>query len=182
MRDLEDEAAGLSRRAFLKCSSGAVLSLVAMNACASAEYIARLANGKSSVSYESWQDIYRKQWRWDTVSWGSHNNQCLPASCTFRVYSRGGLVWREEQAAISHASSAQYPDFNPLGCQKGCGVHSESHDTMLIGTPRAYTWPWTTGNSVTSFSWARRIRPVSGTCESISRRHDPERRVGAHEH
>jgi DMSO reductase family type II enzyme molybdopterin subunit len=77
----------------------------------------------AAVRYGSWEDVYRDEWRWDAVHWGSHTNQCAPGGCSFRVYSRDGVVWREEQAARTEASNPAYPDFNPQGCQKGCGFH-----------------------------------------------------------
>lgn len=67
------------------------------------------------------------------VSWGSHTNQCAPGGCSFRVYSRAGVVWREEQTARSDACGDGYPDYNPQGCQKGCGFHFtlQSGDRVL---------------------------------------------------
>jgi len=116
---------GVNRRDFIKIgSAGTGLSLMALNGFASESFLADLASGQSRIDYDSWEDVYRNQWQWDDISWGSHNNQCLPAGCSFRVYSKNGIVWREEQTAKAHASNDNYPDFNPLGCQKGCGFHS----------------------------------------------------------
>ncbi|MCP4038955.1 MAG: molybdopterin-dependent oxidoreductase [bacterium] len=100
---------------------------------------AQSATGRPpAADYDSWQDIYRDQWRWDKVSWGSHTNQCAPGGCSFRVYSREGVVWREEQTARSDACSDAYPDFNPQGCQKGCGFHFslQSGDRVLYPLKR----------------------------------------------
>jgi anaerobic selenocysteine-containing dehydrogenase len=80
------------------------------------------AAGRGPV-YDAWEDVYRGEWRWDRVTWGSHTNQCFPGGCSFHVYSRDGVVWREEQSATTEACSPEYPDFNPQGCQKGCGFH-----------------------------------------------------------
>jgi len=115
----------LPRRDFLKLGGGAVgLSLVTLNGAASESFLSDVRDGKANISYSSWEDVYVKQWDWDAVTWGSHNNQCLPAACSFRVYSRNGVVWREEQHANSDACSDEYPDFNPMGCQKGCAFHN----------------------------------------------------------
>ncbi len=45
--------------------------------------------------YRTWEDLYRQQWRWDGVVWGSHCVDCYPGNCPFRVYVKGGLVLRE---------------------------------------------------------------------------------------
>ena len=114
----------LPRRDFMKLGGGAVgLSLVTLNGYASKSFLSDVGTGKANISYNSWEDVYTKQWDWDAITWGSHNNQCLPAACSFRVYSRNGVVWREEQHANSPACSDEYPDFNPMGCQKGCAFH-----------------------------------------------------------
>lgn len=122
---MKEHTATLPRRDFLKLSGGAAgLSLASLSGCASPSFISNLVNGKANIAYSSWEDIYAKEWHWDKVSWGSHNNQCLPAACSFRVYSRNGIVWREEQNAQSDASNDAYPDYNPMGCQKGCAFHN----------------------------------------------------------
>jgi len=121
---MSNDKVTLPRRDFMKLSGGAVgLSLVTMNSFASQSFLSDVSAGKSKLSYNSWEDVYIKEWNWDAISWGSHNNQCLPAACSFRVYSRNGVVWREEQHANSDACSDEYPDWNPMGCQKGCAFH-----------------------------------------------------------
>jgi DMSO reductase family type II enzyme molybdopterin subunit len=75
------------------------------------------------VSYETWGDIYRDEWTWDRITFGSHTNGCSPGGCPFYVYSKNGVVWREEQIARNDASDPKYADYNPLGCQKGCSFH-----------------------------------------------------------
>jgi DMSO reductase family type II enzyme molybdopterin subunit len=118
------QPSGLRRRDFLKAAGAMGISLGLFHLkgappAAAAEPVA----ADSASSYRSWEDLYRDEWRWDQVRWGSHTNQCAPGGCSFRVYSRDGVVWREEQTARSGASHPDYPDYNPQGCQKGCGFH-----------------------------------------------------------
>jgi len=123
----KDTKNGLSRRSFLKTSTAGVLSLTVLDRCLSGSFVkGALASTPTNEAqaYKSWDDIYRNIWQWDKVTWGCHTNQCLPASCSFRVYSKNGMVWREEQAAKADSANPDYPDFNPLGCQKGCGFHN----------------------------------------------------------
>jgi DMSO reductase family type II enzyme molybdopterin subunit len=67
----------------------------------------------------SWEDRYRDMWKWDRVTWGSHAVDCYPTNCPFRVYSKDGLVLREEQAGTFPTIEEGVPDMNPAGCQKG---------------------------------------------------------------
>ncbi|MHB8375847.1 MAG: molybdopterin-dependent oxidoreductase [Dehalococcoidia bacterium] len=62
---------------------------------------------------------YRDQIQWDRVHWGTHCVDCYPGNCPMRVFTRGGKVWREEQAGTFDVIEPGVPDFNPMGCQKG---------------------------------------------------------------
>ena len=66
-----------------------------------------------------WEDRYRDMWKWDRVTWGSHAVDCYPTNCPFRVYSKDGVVLREEQAGTFPTIEEGVPDMNPAGCQKG---------------------------------------------------------------
>ncbi len=126
----------VGRRSFLKLTGGGLtLSLVHLKTAYSPVFASEVSEGTVSLNYASWQDIYRKEWHWDTVTWGSHTNQCAPGGCSWRVYSRNGIVWREEQTAQSHAANENYPDFNPQGCQKGCGFH------QVLTAPERISYP-----------------------------------------
>ena len=77
-----------------------------------------------STTSAAWADAYRKRWRWDSVSWGSHAVDCYPGGCPWRVYVRDGKIVREEQAGSLPAIEPGIPDMNPMGCQKGaCWSH-----------------------------------------------------------
>jgi len=107
-------ATRVSRRQFVKAAGGLALSLS----------LSRLAPRSRSAleaapKYESFEDLYRTKWRWDKVTWGTHLVDCYPGSCLFRVYTKDGVVWREEQAALYPRIEPGVPDFNPRGCNKG---------------------------------------------------------------
>ena len=153
-REIPPAPAAISRRGFLKLGGGLGISLGLFHLTGFASR-ALAADGHREDEiprYDSWEDVYRNEWRWDRVSWGSHTNQCFPGGCSFHVHSRDGVVWREEQSAITEACSPEYPDFNPQGCQKGCGFHHAlaSPDRLLhpmrrIGARGEGRWqriPW----------------------------------------
>src|SRR3989304_5794005 len=94
--------------------------------------------------YRSWEDVYRRQWRWDKVAWGTHCVDCYPGNCPYRVYVKDGVVWREEQAGTYATVEEGVPDMNPMGCQKGAMwsqmlhapdpvLHSTSQDGFMGG-------------------------------------------------
>lgn len=133
---MKEEKTTLPRRDFLKLSGSAIgLTLATFNSSFSQTFVKNVSDGKANISYSSWEDVYIKEWHWDKISWGSHNNQCLPAACSFRVYSRNGVVWREEQTAQSDGSNDAYPDYNPMGCQKGCAFHNVLYSEERLRYP-----------------------------------------------
>ena len=73
----------------------------------------------ASEQSQGWADRYRDKWKWDKVTWGSHNVDCYPGGCPFRVYVRDGKIIREEQSGTLAVVQKGIPDMNPMGCQKG---------------------------------------------------------------
>ena len=72
----------------------------------------------------AWADRYRNKWTWDGVTWGSHEVDCYPGGCSFRVYTKNGKIIREEQSGHLPPVEPGIPDMNPMGCQKGaCWSH-----------------------------------------------------------
>lgn len=97
-------SAELDRRGFLKSAAALMGSLslpsFAMNAAAGAG-----AGTPAVPLYTSWQDVYRSQWSWDKVVRSTHHLNCwFQAHCSWDVYVKDGLVYREEQAGVSNIS------------------------------------------------------------------------------
>ena len=75
---------------------------------------------ETPIAYGDWRNIYRDKWRWDKVVKSSHFVNCwYQAHCSWNVYVKDGVVWREEQVARYEQTNADVPDPNPRGCQKG---------------------------------------------------------------
>ena len=68
------------------------------------------------VHYNDYSDIWREKWKWDKVVKGTHTRANCCAACSWDVYVRDGIAWREEQAAIYEPHRPDVPDFNPRGC------------------------------------------------------------------
>jgi DMSO reductase family type II enzyme molybdopterin subunit len=71
------------------------------------------------VRYLGPGDVWREQWRWDRVVKGTHNRANCISACSWNLFVKDGVVWREEQNAIYEPTRPDVPDFNPRGCQKG---------------------------------------------------------------
>ncbi len=72
-----------------------------------------------SIRYDDYSDIWREKWTWDKVVKGTHTRANCCDACSWDVYVRDGIAWREEQNAIYEPHRADVPDMNPRGCQKG---------------------------------------------------------------
>jgi len=119
---------GINRRTFLFGSGVFVLGLSLSNlSCKRTEKPSESVTkeGVSRPTYQSWQDVYRSHWTWDSISKGTHYVNCwYQGHCNWNVYVKEGVVFREEQVGTYPQTNPDVPDFNPRGCQKG-GCYSE---------------------------------------------------------
>ncbi|WP_353635439.1 molybdopterin-dependent oxidoreductase (plasmid) [Halobacterium sp. NMX12-1] len=118
-RDADD--AKLARRDFLKgAGASAVLGLTGLSAAddGAMNGLEVMDDPIGSYPYRDWEDLYREQWDWDSVSRSTHSVNCT-GSCSWNVYVKDGQVWREEQAGDYPQFDEDLPDPNPRGCNKG---------------------------------------------------------------
>ncbi len=117
----------VTRRRFLKGAAGATLLLCLRDLAWAREKgdgIEATQRSFAGYEYRSWEDLYRASWRWDRIVKGTHHRANCFSACSWDVYIKDGLVWREEQAHAYGQTNDSLPDFNPRGCQKG-GCYSE---------------------------------------------------------
>ncbi len=127
------------RRGFLKGTAAATGGLALPSFLVQA---AEIATGKTVPNYASWKDVYKQQWTWDKVVRSTHHLNCwYQAHCSWDVYVKDGLVYREEQAAEYPQVNAKLPDFNPRGCQKGGCFSERMYDPTRITHPMRRVGP-----------------------------------------
>ncbi|MBI4515022.1 MAG: molybdopterin-dependent oxidoreductase [Deltaproteobacteria bacterium] len=121
----------LSRRNFLRGAGAAAVSLTLANlefaSVLSGEAAAQTAGPVSLPglpNYRGWEDVFRQKWTWDKITKGTHTRTNCIAACSWNLYVKDGIVWREEQNTIYQPSHPTVPDMNPRGCQKG-GCYSQ---------------------------------------------------------
>lgn len=123
-----------SRRAFLGAATAVGGSLALPNFVIKAAEAAA-PNKLAIPAYTGWKDVYRSQWSWDRVVRSTHHLNCwYQAHCSWDIYVKDGLVYREEQAAEYEAVNDELPDFNPRGCNKG-GCAQRMYDPTRITHP-----------------------------------------------
>ncbi|MCP5067090.1 MAG: molybdopterin-dependent oxidoreductase [bacterium] len=90
----------------------------------------------SVPEYASWRDLYRQGFTWDSVHKSTHHINCwYQRGCSWNVYVKQGVVFREEQAATYEQTHAGVPDFNPRGCQKGACFSERMYDGSRLRFP-----------------------------------------------
>jgi anaerobic selenocysteine-containing dehydrogenase len=128
MSDSQVERGGAAtRRQFLKISGVATAAAAAGVAGLPLLHFRRSARAalsgtnpsRTAAKLESWEDLCRQRWTWDSIAKGSHGWANCRSACAWDLYVKDGIVVREEQSARYEASEAGVPDFNPRGCQKG---------------------------------------------------------------
>ncbi len=122
---------GISRRGFLIGAGAAgaaalTLGLYKLRPKKGLTYPPVPKSAAQPIAYGDWTDTYRAKWTWDRVVKGTHNRANCFSACSWNLYVKDGVVWREEQNAIYGPSRPDVPDFNPRGCQKGA-CHSDLH-------------------------------------------------------
>jgi DMSO reductase family type II enzyme molybdopterin subunit len=124
-----------TRRNFLKASGATTLAL----SLDSLGFLGGVAHATEKVfqkwKYNGWEDLHRDEWKWDKVTYGTHLVDCYPGNCLWRVYTRDGIVWREEQAGKYPVIDASGPDWNPRGCQKGCSFSNMMYNPDRVKYP-----------------------------------------------
>ena len=123
-----------SRREFLKLSATATLGLSFSRLAFAAVGSDSVVAPGSAPSYNDWRDIYRKKWTWDNIVHSSHSCNCNN-NCSWKVYVREGIVWREEQTAAYVQHNPGLADFNPQGCQKGASYSNEMYRESRLRYP-----------------------------------------------
>jgi DMSO reductase family type II enzyme molybdopterin subunit len=86
--------------------------------------------------YETWRDLYREQFTWDSVHKSTHHINCwYQRGCNWNVFVKDGMVFREEQSATYEQTNSEVPDFNPRGCQKGACFSERMYDGSRVRFP-----------------------------------------------
>lgn len=113
--------ARFGRRSFLKAAAtgGVALGLLRLTVLAPTPEGAAEDGSGGTREYGDWRDVYVGRWRWDRVAHGTHTNANCVSACSWNLYVRDDVVWREEQLGAYDPGVAGCPDFNPRGCQKG---------------------------------------------------------------
>jgi anaerobic selenocysteine-containing dehydrogenase len=128
---------GITRRSFLQGTGGALaLSLGSLRWSPPAAAAPDAQPPAGKLGYRGFEDLYRQRWTWDRVAKGTHYVNCwYQRACSWNVFVKDGVVWREEQAGLYPQTRPELPDFNPRGCQKGACYSERMADAGRLRHP-----------------------------------------------
>jgi DMSO reductase family type II enzyme molybdopterin subunit len=128
---------GITRRSFLEGAGGALaLSLGSLRWSPPAAAAPDAQPPAGKLGYRGFEDLYRQRWTWDRVAKGTHYVNCwYQRACSWNVFVKDGVVWREEQAGLYPQTRPELPDFNPRGCQKGACYSERMADAGRLRHP-----------------------------------------------
>jgi DMSO reductase family type II enzyme molybdopterin subunit len=121
-----ESTSAVSRRTFIAGAgaTGAALSFATLR-CREQDPDARVGpplpppTQIEPLVYDDYTDVYRRRWEWDRIAKGTHTRANCIAACSWNVFVKDGVCWREEQDAVYGSPREDVPDPNPRGCQKG---------------------------------------------------------------
>ncbi|NMG56002.1 molybdopterin-dependent oxidoreductase [Aromatoleum aromaticum] len=169
-------SAGIDRRGFLKSAAALMGSLSMPNFVVQA---ATLQNGglPAVPLYTSWKDVYRSQWTWDKVVRSTHHLNCwFQAHCSWDVYVKDDIVYREEQAGEYEQVNAELPDYNPRGCQKGGCFSERMYDPSRITHPLRRVGP-RGGGKWERVSWDEALADIADTYLDVTLEEGTDRTI-----
>jgi anaerobic selenocysteine-containing dehydrogenase len=136
---MDEKNRGISRRHFLSGSAVGIASLTLGLRCLESESepeeAAPATTPAATIRYGDYTDIWRERFKWDKVVKSSHARANCISACSWNVFVKGGIAWREEQNAIYAASEPGVPDFNPRGCQKGACNTDLMYEASRVSHP-----------------------------------------------
>jgi DMSO reductase family type II enzyme molybdopterin subunit len=130
-------ASGIDRRSFLKGTGSVLVLTLSRMSWTPGDGVARAESLLGEpIEYRGFEDLYRNQWSWDSIAKSTHFVNCwYQRNCSWNVYVRNGIVWREEQSGTYEQVDPNVPDFNPRGCQKGASYSRRMYDAGRITHP-----------------------------------------------
>ena len=143
----------LTRRTFLQTAGAAAATLSLSNLefafAAWGDAGTPAAVSVTIPMYRQWEDVFRNKWTWAKITKSTHIRTNCIAACSWNLYVKDGIVWREEQNTIYKPSHPSVPDMNPRGCQKG-GCYSQ-----LMYEPSRLKYPLRRAGERGSGKWQR---------------------------
>ncbi len=129
--------------------------------------------------FYSVESLYRRKWRWDRIVKSSHGRSNCMSACSWDVYVRDGVIWREEQNSVYESQQPGVPDFNPRGCQKGACYSEQTYSPLRLLHPMKRIGPRGSGRWE-RISWEEAYSTIADRMIDVLVQNKPQRIVYDH--
>lgn len=162
----------MNRREFLKFTGacGFVLNLPS-------EVLAKILHVEDPLTaypHRSWEEFYRKELaatRGNAKGFAFHCSNCQ-GNCAFQLFSKDGMIVREEQLAQYPQINPEIPDANPRGCNKGIIASQAMYEKDRILYPLKRAGKRGEGRWE-RISWEQALTEISEKVVEVLARHGP---------
>lgn len=123
----------ITRRDFLRSTlyaAGVAAGTLASQKALALDLLLPVMDPMGAYPYRGWEPFYKDLWTYDYFGRVAHSVNCT-GGCTWKVYVKNGIAFKEEQFADYPAICPELPVYNPRGCQKGA-----NHKEYVYGPQR----------------------------------------------
>ena len=122
--------------------------------------------------YRGWETLYREQWDYDSYGRTTHSVNCT-GSCTWKVYVRNGIAFKEDQYSDYPDINPDLPTYNPRGCQKGANYKEYVYGPQRVKYPLIRTGERGEGKWRKA-SWEEALSYIAGKLVDAISKHGPD--------
>ncbi len=160
-----------SRRDFLK-AAGAVAATLATKDALALDLLAPISDPLGAYPYRGWETLYRDQYSYDYTARSTHSLNCT-GSCTWKIYVKDGIAFKEEQYADYPDIGGGLPTYNPRGCQKGANYIEYVYGAQRLKYPLIRTGARGEGKWRRA-SWDEALALIAGNITDTIKNHGPD--------
>ena len=165
---------GFTRRQFLQGTGAGLLALSLSRLAPAAAEPSEVSSARPEIpAYRSWEDLYRQEWTWDRIVKSTHLRTNCIAACSWNIFVKDGMVWREEQNTIYQAPNQSVPDMNPRGCQKGSCYSQLMYEPSRVKYPLRRVGERGSGRWQ-RFEWEEALTQVADKLLDVALRDGPD--------
>lgn len=160
-----------TRRTFLKGAAAGAGALAARDVLA-LDLLAPIDDPLGAYPYRGWEDLYRDQMAFDYAARSTHSVNCT-GSCTWKIYVKDGVAFKEEQYSDYPAIGGDLPTYNPRGCQKGANYLEYVYGPQRLKYPLIRNGPRGSG-SWRRASWSEALSTIANGVVDAIDNHGPD--------
>lgn len=136
------------------------------------DLLEKVREPEGKYPYRNWENLYREQLSYDSYGRTTHSVNCA-GSCTWKVYVKNNIAFKEEQYADYPDINQALPTYNPRGCQKGANYKEYVYGPQRLKYPLIRTGARGEGKWRKA-SWEEALSYIAGKIVDVISNHGPD--------